>query len=166
MTTYREFVKTHIKSCPGRSWPEKMKACAAMWRRQKGRGKGLHVGGKCGASVFDNFRDAGRNLSAGPRVKIGDNKFAKNFLKSAGRSGAGFFDSLGSDFAKRHGHRPGAGFFDDLGSVAKAYTTAKDAWDHKTKRAKGVAGGRVKHVHQPLSRKMHHKLFGARGLRI
>lgn len=117
MTTYREFVKTHIKSCPGRSWPEKMKACAAMWRRQKGRGKGLHVGGKglrlggkCGASVFDNFRDAGRNLSAGPRVKIGDPKFARNFLKSA--------------------------------------------------------GGRVKHKHQPLSRKMHHKLFGARGLHI
>jgi hypothetical protein len=39
MSSYRAFVKQHIGSAPGKTQPEKMKAVAAAWRRQKG-GKG------------------------------------------------------------------------------------------------------------------------------
>lgn len=47
MSLYTQFVKAHIHSAPGKSFKDKMKAVAAMWRRQKGKGlatPGAHVG--------------------------------------------------------------------------------------------------------------------------
>src|SRR5882672_465035 len=41
MSVYTQFVKEHIHSAPGKTMKEKMRAVAVMWRRHKGKGKGL-----------------------------------------------------------------------------------------------------------------------------
>lgn len=45
MSVYTQFVKEHIHSAPGKSMKEKMRAVAVMWRRHKGKGKGLSTPG-------------------------------------------------------------------------------------------------------------------------
>lgn len=46
MSAYTEFVRSHIRSAPGATQKDKMRAVAAMWRKHKGgRGKGLAAPG-------------------------------------------------------------------------------------------------------------------------
>lgn len=60
MSKYTEFIRAHIKSAPGANIKEKMKACAAQWQKQKGRGKGLHAPGTSAGRGTDwtDFNDS------------------------------------------------------------------------------------------------------------
>jgi hypothetical protein len=51
MSVYTEFVKKHIGNAPGKTQAERMRAVAAMWRRQKSGGKGLYNAGSHGGDV-------------------------------------------------------------------------------------------------------------------
>jgi hypothetical protein len=43
MSPWTEFVKMHINKCPGRTPQERMRACAAMYRK-RGKGGGMRAG--------------------------------------------------------------------------------------------------------------------------
>lgn len=62
MSVYTQFVKEHIHSAPGKSMKEKMRAVGAMWRRHKGKGKGLSNPGVrlSGAGLWDDVKSAGK----------------------------------------------------------------------------------------------------------
>lgn len=53
MSMYTQFVKEHIGSAPGKTQKDKMRAVALLWRRHKGKGKGLTAPGVRGGTVRD-----------------------------------------------------------------------------------------------------------------
>jgi hypothetical protein len=94
MSVYTQFVKEHIHSAPGKTMKDKMRAVGAMWRRHKGKGKGLTTPG---------FRSGGNTWTDYGMKPALNGEGLWDDVKSVGKKALKFVGKKAVDFALSHG---------------------------------------------------------------
>jgi hypothetical protein len=114
MSAWTDFVRQHIRSCPGATPQDRMRNCAKMYRSRKmkgkglgmlvkrtSRGQGLRAGGKVGGwrNPYEVYRDSYKSLYGKARKLITRGRGVRSIMPA--REGA----SGGRVRAHRVGHR-------------------------------------------------------------
>ena len=118
MSKYTDYVKAHIGSAPGATQKEKMRAVAAMWRKQKGSGA-LMEGGCC--------KGEGARGKTKSRLEGGSGKRTGHALAAAAPDQQLFHGGM-VDLrpVNEVGVQGGAGFLGDIFPPAKLFGLGAD----------------------------------------
>lgn len=139
MSAWTDFVRQHIKSCPGSTPQERMRNCAKMYRGRKGKGFGKGMG---------NFADR----TAAPCVEgpLGGKRGGKLSLRHLEKGWAMWKDgakTIGKKLTGGRAHRGvrGRGFGRGV-SLNKAKALYGTAKGRLSKAAKALMGGGVRSI--------------------